>query len=241
MGDFGYYWINPSGPHKIYLTYDKPKLNTVNTLALEKICRYAENQNVDTVIAERGVMGIYGEGWNYNPGKFIFSDPLNLIRRETGQCGDYANLLTILYKSVGIQANPLIIYNGIPRQDTLWLLFWIYSERTDTIAGDTSWTSLLSQYVTSCDDTTKYWEFSYHALCSFGNYYCDAAFGLFEPQAAHDVWWRYYLYPRSFYGPYMDDEPPPYPPIYYHWPTLIPAEIYPYNEVKGAAIYWSHP
>jgi hypothetical protein len=79
MNEFHYYPLNPTGPHKIFLTYDSPKLDTVHTLALDRICRYAEGQNVDSVIAERGVSGAFNEHWDYDPGKlyiYVYCSPL---------------------------------------------------------------------------------------------------------------------------------------------------------------------
>ena len=234
MGENGYRWINPSGPHKIYLTYDKPKLDTVNTLALEKICRYAENQNVDTVIAERGVMGVYNEGWRYDPDHPIFRDPLNVVRDTIGQCGDYANLMTTLFKSVGLVTNPTVIYNGFDTLGMIFLPIWKYSERVDS-TGDTAWVSMLTDNLRSCDGNTAYWEFVYHAVCRYGNYYCDGALGLFEPLTNYNAWWRFYLFPPSDSSQWTHDEPPVGPPVYYQWPNLVPA---PPNSVLPTPIHF---
>jgi hypothetical protein len=82
--------------------------------------------------------------------------------------------------------------------------------------------SLLSNSLRSCDSTTTQWQFSYHAVCYFKEYLRDASMGLFRNQIDYGDWWRFYVYPRSFTGPYLDDEPPTIQPVYYDWSNLIP-------------------
>jgi hypothetical protein len=233
-----YRFITASGPHKIYLTYDKPKLDPAHTLALDKICKYAQGQSIDTVIAERGVMGVYGEGWTYNPNHQIFGDPLNVIRHEIGQCGDYANLMTALYKSIGLISNPVIIYNGLDYRDTTRVLFWLFTE-------EWPWAevSLLSNSLRSCDGTTVQWQFSYHAVCHFKEFLCDASLGLFRRRTNYGDWWRYYIHPRALIGPFLDNEPPTQQPVYYDWPNLVPSypsSVFP-RPARKFQTYWEHP
>jgi hypothetical protein len=211
--------MNVSGPHKIYLTYDQPKLDTVNTLALDKICSYAQDQSIDTAIVHKGVTGVYAEKWRYRPEHPIFSDPLDVIRETIGQCADYANLLTTLYSSVGIKSNSTVIYNGIDSSSLIILPLWTFTEPVDTPL-----VVMLTKKLTSCDDTTKKWQFTYHAVCGYDHYYCDGALGLFKLKADYEAWWLYYLHPRSLNPPYRNIEPPNIPPCYYNWPFLIPTD-----------------
>lgn len=237
-GEMGFYFINPSGPHKIYLTYDKPKLDTVNTLALEKICRYAQNQNIDTAIAHSGVTGAFNEHWDYAPEKtFIFADPLDVIRLQTGLCADYANLLATYYRSVGIASKPTVIFNSVPLGDTTFLLHWIYTELPTFPHG-----CVLTDPLPTCDNPVSIsYLFNYHAVCRMGVYFCDAAFGLFKPSINYDAWWRYYLYPATLQGPWQDPEPPPVPPIYRDISYLITSQnLYPPLS-RGIVINHYHP
>jgi hypothetical protein len=229
MGSYGYEYINSSGPHKIFLTYDKPKLDTVNTLALDKICKYAEKQNVDTMVARCGVTGTYKERWDYDPEKsFIFADPLDVIRQRTGICSDYANLLTTLYRSVGVNSNPVVIFNIEQGIGSVYRLFWSYTE----LANDPP-CCVLTKKLAACDTPIpQFWPFWYHAVAQVNSYYCDATLNLFRPAADYGAWWRYYVYPKSRMGPYRDDSPPIVPPSYREIDNLINAQnIFPPNMV----------
>jgi len=234
-GEWGYFMIGQSGPHKVFLTYDTPLLDTVNTLALGKICAYAQNQYVDTAIAQRGVMGVYNEGWEYDPGLFIDDDPLNVIRNETGQCGDYANLMTNLYNAVGIGANSVVIYNGAILEGISRWLYWIDSR--DSIP-----TCLLSKRLRSCDGTEREWAFDYHAVSRWNDFLCDAALGLFRDVGKYADWWRYYLHPRLILNPpsYSHDEPPPFEPSLYEWPLYVPGSVLP-DFIQDLYIDFVHP
>ena len=222
-----YRFITTSGPHKIYLTYDKPKLDRAHTLALDKICAYAQGESIDTVIAEKGVMGVYGEGWDYDPDKlFIYDDPLDVIRQTTGLCSDYANLLTVLYRSLGMTSNSTVIYNVEQGTYYIYRLFWNFVDSTGITPC-----CVLTQRLASCDDpVAKSWAFSYHAVARMNEYYCDATLGLFKRTTDYKPWWRYYLYPKSRMGPYLDIEPPSVPPDYRQVDYLINSQnIFPTN------------
>jgi hypothetical protein len=65
--------------HKIYLTYDTPLFNSVNVIALDKACYYADGLDNTSEIAEYIVGGTNAEGWTYDTNKEIFSDPLDVI------------------------------------------------------------------------------------------------------------------------------------------------------------------
>ncbi|OGC95989.1 MAG: hypothetical protein A2W25_09605 [candidate division Zixibacteria bacterium RBG_16_53_22] len=238
MGDYGYNFINSSGPHKIFLTYDTPLLDTVNILALDKICGYARGQSIDTLIMEGGVRGVYGEGWDYDPGHLIFADPLDVVRNTTGQCGDYANLLTNLYRSIGMEANSTVIFNGLNSADTSFWLFWIYSMYNRPFC-------LLSKRLRSCDGEDTTWAFNYHAVSHWNSFLCDAALGMFRKESEYSQWWRYYLHPRLIIDPpdhYSHDEPPPFPPNLYEWPLYIPSGtgVLP-DTIFPRIIYFVHP
>lgn len=162
--------------------------------------------------------GIYGEKWIYDPSNLIFADPLNVIRQENGQCGDYANLLTNLYRSVGVPANPIVIYNGIDLSGIIYLLFWRFTE----LYGY-PYVSMLTKKLRSCDGVETEWIFNYHAVPHCSTFFIDASLGLFKPESNSESWVRYYLHPRSLWPPFSHGEPPQIPPVYYDWPDFIPA------------------
>jgi hypothetical protein len=209
--------MNRIGMHRVYFTKENPLIDTVNVLGVKHICAYANGEIEDTTIAKKGVKGVYAEQWRYNPNHPIFDEPLDVIRLKIGQCTDYGNLLTNLYRSIGLPANSVLIYNGAVLRDTINGFFWRYSR-------EPGWpfVSMLTNTLTSCDDTTKEWEFNYHVVCRLSNYFCDAFLGLFRTDTDYDAWWRYYLYPRSFYPPYYQNEPPDIPPVYYDWNFYVP-------------------
>jgi hypothetical protein len=231
--------MNSSGPHKIFLTYDTPLLDTVNTLALGKICKYAEGLDSIPLIAQAGVNGVYGEGWNYSTDHPTFADPLNVIRQHVGMCTDYANLLTYLYRAVGIESNSTVIINGIMTSpDTVALLLWRFSEMPGV-----PYIPLLTRTLRACDGDTRQWIFQYHAVTRCFGYFCDASLSIFVPQANYAPWWRYYLHPRSFTGPYLHNEPPMQAPVYYDWNYYIPGA--PNSFIPWHRIFyesgWIHP
>lgn len=219
--------------HKIFLTYDKPLLEDINVLGLEKMCEYAQGESQPAIIAEVGVGGVYGEGWTYDPNHPVFIDPLDVARSNTGQCADYANFLTYLYKSIGLQANSVTIYNSGNFGGVECRLFWIYSS-TNQI------TCILSKLLTSCDGQTKIWPFTYHATSYAAGLLCDASLGIIDTRAHYDQWWRYYLHPRTEYPPYSHTEPPPFAPIYYDWPEFTPIGPMP-PEVDDRLMNFIHP
>jgi hypothetical protein len=228
--------ITISGPHTIFLTYDKPRLDTVNVLALHKICHYAQNEYIDTLVAKSGVSGVYGEGWTYDPGRFIDEDPLNVIRNHIGQCGDYANLLVYLYEAVGIKSNGDVIFNGAGIGNNVYYFVWYDVPRADS-------TNLLSNWLTACDGTSDNWRFNYHAVAECVDRLCDASLGLFKPKSDYKSWWKYYVYPQALLpnpDDYLDGEPPPVPPYYYRHTLFVPPSVYPTNRIKYNT-YHHHP
>ena len=232
--DFKY--LNSSS-HKIYLTYDTPLLSPVNILALDKICSYAQNQYNQGTIAASTVDGVYDERWTYDPGHEIFTDPLDVIRLTIGQCGDYANLLTYLYRSVGLPANSTVIFNGATFGPIDYVLLWHLTGTPPNERG-----VLLSELLESCDGISNEWYFSYHAASSCANHICDAALGQFRSPSDYNGYWKYYLHPKNPNPPYYHDEPPPFEPSYYDWIDYLPP--YPENILPGYRAYdsgFNHP
>jgi len=212
-----YNYLNATST-KIFLTYHTPLVDSPRVLALDKICGYAQNEYQPAVIAEKGVSGVYAEGWDYDPGDVISLDPLDVIRNHNGQCGDYANLLTYMYRSIGVAANSVIIYNSEFFAGHQQWLYWYYTGEI----GFRYYLCLLTKTLTSCSGKTMQWKFRYHAVARCDNYLCDASFGLFKTVGDYSAWWKYYLWPKRENPPYSHGEPPGDPPTYYDWYYFIP-------------------
>lgn len=230
-----YIFLNRS-TQKIFLTYEEPRFSPVNILGLDKICRYAESLNEPGKSAEAGVSGVYGQMWNYDPGHTIFVDPLDVIRNTTGQCADYANLLTYLYRSIGLPANSVTIYNGATFGGLDYLLYWEYSVYGIDVV-------LLSKMLRACNGTAMEWYFNYHATCYSAGLLCDPVFGITAKRAQYDEWWRYYLYPRVQVPPppYSHIEPPNIEPTHHDWPVYVPDNPLPSPIYRFNAPNFSHP
>jgi hypothetical protein len=218
-----------TGPHKIYLSYDFPQLDTVNELGLKYICNYARDLNDSLEIFESDIIRIYKEKWEYSPFDTIVIKPLDMLRRKKihGQCGDYANLATYFSNAIGLASNTSIVFNGKDSGYYLYYYTWLNSD-------DMSETNLLSRKLRACNNDNKIWLFDYHAVTSYAGLLGDPVFGLVRKKIEYDVWWLYYVYPHPFGNqPYKfeDNEPPPFPPYYYDWPVFTPRYVYPSNRV----------
>ena len=212
-----YYILLNRSEHKIFLTYEAPPFSPVNILALNKICKYAQNLNEPKAIAKVGVDSVYGEGWVYSPGDSIAPDPLDVLRHTRGQCGDYANLLTYLYNSIGLPANSVVIFNGATFGPYNYVLLWHLTGRPPNELG-----VLLSESLESCDGQINEWYFTYHAASFAANYLCDAVLGQFRSTSNYSGYWKYYLHPKNPNPPYSHVEPPGPEPSYYHWNLYLP-------------------
>ena len=218
--------ITESGTHRVYFTKENPLIDTVNVLGLKHICSYANGEVEDTTIAKKGVKGLYGERWHYTPGDSLYPDPLYTIRNHRGSCANYANLLVNLYSIIGIQAHGTVIFNAAQRYSNLYYLLW-YNHITHS-----SHANLWSYKLTACDGQSQNWDFSYHAVAYCADHLCDAALGIFKPESEYTTWWEYYVYPQDLLpdpNDYLDDEPPPVTPYYYHNSLYVIRDIYPIN------------
>lgn len=98
-----------SGPHHIYWLVGSPNW-TLYSLAAEKATSYTHLDN-DPATAVR--MGINGE-ITYEESDDIFeTNPLSMYAGGGHVCADFANLLTALAESIGLSANPQVIFGGI--------------------------------------------------------------------------------------------------------------------------------
>jgi hypothetical protein len=215
----GFKPMSTTGPHKIYLSYDTPQLDTVNELGLKHICNYARNLTDSVLIFNSGVVGLYNQGWEYFPKHKIYIKPLDMLRvsTTTGQCVDFANLLTYFSNAIGIHANTCVITNGdYFGVDTTLLYFWYCTKSGEDAV-------LWSNELKTCNGVNDYWVFLYHAVSRMGFYLGDPVFNIMTLDSEYKQWWRYYLNPLPSGAPpynYSHVEPPNITPNYINWPRF---------------------
>jgi hypothetical protein len=235
----GFVSFDITGPHKIYLAYNNPLLDTVNTLGLDYICKYSKDLNDINNILVSSTSGIYTQHWEYNPDHFLFAKPLDMIRKKpTGQCADYANLLTYFLNAIGILSNTTVIFNGKRNSaDSIEFYLWKY-----TVIKD--FTNLLSNELRACNDSTMKWDFWYHAVSRYNNILSDPVFNIVADTNQYSLWWEYYLHPHPISNPpyyFLTDHPPPFPPYYHDWsPFIKPNKIMP-ERLRIRAFDFSYP
>ena len=150
---------------------------------------------------------IYGENYIYDPGEYWHTnDPLFLFRYGYGQCGDFANYMTVIMNSIGIGANSRGIISGITFQDSTHIYRWINTSENNKLYLLWTWSSMGN------------YNFLYHIVTHYlydGNdYICDPVYGLFSNwnQYYQDVF-RYFWNQNC-----VAFEPPDLPPGHWDWP-----------------------
>jgi hypothetical protein len=204
-----------TGPHKIYLSYNFPQLDTVNELGLKYICNYARNLNDSLMIFRAGIEGIYEQHWKYDPNHNIFYNPLDMLRVDTpiGQCVDYANLAVYYSSSIGLNANTALVFNGRNDPPLIDHYSFLYSKDLPSY----HYYNLYSTELKSIQGDKDNWMFIYHAVSRLGGHLGDPVFNIVEKETEYAKWWRYYLHPYPDHQPFSYDEPPPFPPYYYNY------------------------
>jgi hypothetical protein len=211
----GFRPMNTTGPHKIFLSYGVPRLDTVNELGLKYICNYARNLNDSLDIFTAGVESIYKQQWKYNTMHYVFSKPLDMVRLATpiGQCIDYANLLTYFSAAVGLKANTVNIFNGRDNPPYIDHYSFIYSGELP----DTEFYNLWSNELRAINGKKERWLFIYHAVTGLGLFLGDPVFNIVKKESDYTIWWKYYLHPYPENQPFSHIEPPPLAPYYYRY------------------------
>lgn len=179
-------WINLglSGSHLLYWIAGAPRTSAqVTNFAIDKATTYI-NGGADLAGAIR--TGIRGQV-NYNPADPINPDPLTVYNDGVGICADFANLLTLVAQSVGLNANTVMFYGGF---ESLGKSVWMTTD-ANFPNGNPSFTNLTN---TRALDNSYHpgggaagWDFNYHAISRIEGQLHDAALNRpgYDAQAFH--------------------------------------------------------
>jgi len=171
-------WINlgNSGGHLLYWLVGAPTTANPTTFAIDKITRYV-NGNADPVTAIR--TGLRGE-INYDPADPINADPLSVYNDGVAICTDFGNLLVLLAKNAGYNANTVMFWGGFE-----------YAGRPIWICEGGSFVNL---HNTRALDNAYHpgggaagWNFNYHVIARIAGNLQDAALNRpgYEATAVH--------------------------------------------------------
>jgi len=115
--------ITTTGVHPVHWTHDAPKVSPAPTLAVAKASGYAAGATTPGDVAARVRSGprTY-DGLAYDPADPIDPDPLDVYTNGVGICTDYANLLSLLARAVGLEAHTVMFWGGF---ESLGRLVWV--------------------------------------------------------------------------------------------------------------------
>ncbi|MEQ8972095.1 MAG: DUF4157 domain-containing protein [Coleofasciculus sp. C1-SOL-03] len=158
--------IGTTGAHPIYWVHNTPLASPLYNFAVAQATGYAAGAS-DVAAAIRS--GLHGS-IAYNPADPINADPLTVFNDGVGICTDFGNLLTLLARSVGLNANAVMFWGGF---QSLGKNVWV------TLGG--SYTNLV--HVNPGD-----WSFNYHVISRIEGTLQDAALDRvgIDAQAVHD-------------------------------------------------------
>ena len=239
-------FLNDSGPHKIYTTFQNPVNNPysvpTNTLGLNLVCyEYAQGASEPHDILAKIMLGVYGESQIiYKPNEFHdqYEDPYDLYRNNHGQCNSFARFFLVLSHSVGVVADKATIYKGR----------YVHKEEVrDTVYYDTWFNTCVSPAVENAlfleglldpqgHDSGEHenqkcppnWNFKYHVIGIYpvtitDTIGYDAVFNVSgNISSEYGNWFKFYFTNR-----WSHDEPPLEPPDYFKHPMgTNPVDIF---------------
>ena len=112
-----------TGVHPVYWTHAAPRITPAPNLAVANATRYAGGATAPADIANRIRSGPRSvDGLAYNPKDPIDDDPLDVYTNKVGICTDYANLVSVLARAVGLDAVATMYWGGF---DHLGRPVWI--------------------------------------------------------------------------------------------------------------------
>ncbi len=106
--------LGTSGKHPLFWLYAAPPAQApLYTAAVKRATRYAAGLTDAQAVANAVRAGPrIVDGMAYNPADPIDDDPLDVYTLRVGICTDYANLLMLLARSVGLAAHTVMFYGG---------------------------------------------------------------------------------------------------------------------------------
>lgn len=189
--DSGQTWssIGQTGPHRLYMTYQQPSTNPFITgqsnqvvypntydLALEKACGPANGVGLTMTLPE-GILAItvgIDAAIKYNPALSLNNaHPLIAYATAAGiQCGDNANLLRGLLRTIGIAATTFYYWASPSNTATKMLRY-----RQPVLNADTFYlvSLMVTEQAHDCARTNPH--FTFHALVSANGTLYDPSYG----------------------------------------------------------------
>ena len=173
--------------HHIHRLFARP--GTARTEAVEAAMGMLHGQTgvQDTATALR--QGIRSRV-DYDAANAINDDPLTVLTDAVGVCTDFANLLALLARTVGLQANVAMFWGGFddPVQNQM-----VWVANTPVPPNTTEYRNLTNVRAT---DPSRYhnppgnprgWDFQYHAVTHIGGVLHDAALNRtgYDAEAVH--------------------------------------------------------
>jgi hypothetical protein len=112
-----------TGVHPVYWTHATPRIAPTPNLAVANATRYAGGATAPADIANRIRSGPRSvDGLDYSPTDPLDVDPLDVYTNKIGICTDYANLVSVLARAVGLDAVATMYWGGF---DHLGRPVWI--------------------------------------------------------------------------------------------------------------------
>ncbi len=169
--------LGTSGKHPLFWLYADPAQAPLYTAAVRRATRYAAGLADAQAVANALRAGPrVVDGMAYNPADPIDDDPLEVYLYREGICTDYANLLMLLARSVGLAAHTVMFYGGFRS-----LGYNIWAALSDPY-GDPSYINLInvsSPHPAFNPPSTPLsphgWSFNYHAIAEIEGVLQDAA------------------------------------------------------------------
>ncbi|CAL9423474.1 hypothetical protein SUDANB120_01896 [Streptomyces sp. enrichment culture] len=164
--------------HEVHRLYGTPQTHAradAVVAAMSMLAGQTDAQAVATALRHSLRMRV-----QYDPSDPINDDPLTILTDGRGVCADYANLLVLLARTVGLPANTVMFWGGFFANDQM---VWAGDvgnmvNLTNVQALDTQWHPGQAQ---------QGWDFQYHAIARVGGVLHDAALDRegFDGQAVH--------------------------------------------------------
>ncbi len=182
--DGGTTWgpVTSTGMHPVFWLHAAPLAAPLHNFAVAKATGYVAGAGTVAASIRTGLRGEL----NYSPSDPINPDPLSVYADGIGICTDFANLLTLLARSVGLAANSVMFWGGF---QSLGKNIWV------TLGGAYGNINLVNvrstnpaYNVPTAPISPLGWAFNYHAISRIGGVLQDAALDIqgINAQAAHD-------------------------------------------------------
>ncbi|MCW5854209.1 MAG: DUF4157 domain-containing protein [Anaerolineae bacterium] len=168
-----------TGSHLLYWLYAPPLAAPLRNVSVARATTYAGGAVAGPAVAAAIRSGLRGSV-NYSPSDPINGDPLTVFDDGVGICTDFANLLTLLARSVGMNANTVLYWGGFQSLGE--------NIRVTLAGGLASLNNVKSPNPAYNPPGRTGWDFTYHAISRIEGVLQDAALDRtgYDAQAVHD-------------------------------------------------------